>query len=551
MSDGAMEMAASLDGAAMQRHLEEFAKRVNLSGTAEEAESFAYLERCMAEYGFRTSLIRHEAFISLPGAASLSVDGVAIECITHSMARPTMPDGLTAEIVDVGDGAEARFRNLDVRGKILLVDGIATPAIAARALTLGAAGSIHVSPTEHRYEMCISPVWGSPSAETAAQMPATTAVTINNPDGAALRKRLAQGGAGRATIHAQVDTGWRETPILVCDMDAPGGDATTPFVMLSGHHDTWYYGVMDNGAANATMMEAARACAQRRGSWRRGLRVCFWSGHSHGRYSGSAWYADEHWAELEARCVAHVNVDSTGGVGATDFSHTGASVELWPLAAEAIAQHAGQEYKGKRSGRSGDQSFWGIGIPAMFGTLSGQPATTAGMRNALGWWWHTPHDTIDKVDPANLLRDTRIIGHALWRLLTGATLPMDYARHAAMLGRELEAIAGRLGGRLDLGGLVAAARRLEALAAGPQPDDVVMRLSRALVPMDYTAGDRFIHDSALPHAAWPVLQPLRDLAATAPGTEEARLLTVSARRARNRMADALARACAAVEGRAA
>lgn len=549
MIDTARCVAAQIDGAEMQGHLEEFAKRVKLSGTAEEAESFAYLQRRMAEYGFRTRLLRHQAFISLPGTAKLIVDGISIPCITHSMARPTMPDGLTAEIADIGDASDARFRNRDLRGQILLADGIASPAVAAKAARAGAAGSIHVSPTEHLYEMCISPVWGSPAGETAAQMPATAAITINNADGAALRARLAKGASGRATIHAQVDTGWRDTPILVCDLDPPGGDGATPFVMLSGHHDTWHHGVMDNGAANATMMEAARAAALRRGEWKRGLRVCFWSGHSHGRYSGSTWYADEHWAELEARCAAHVNVDSTGGIGADDLTHTGAASELWPLAAEAIAAHAKQDYTGRRHGRSGDQSFWGIGIPAMFGTLSSQPSTPAGMRNALGWWWHTPHDTIDKVDPAYLLRDTRIIAHTLWRLLADDALPIDYARHAAALEAELSDIGAKLGGRFDIAPLIAGAKRLGALAAkGTHTDRAIMLASRALVPMDYTAGDRFSHDSALPHAAWPVLQPIRDLASAAAGTEEARLLAISARRALNRMADALGRASAALGG---
>lgn len=539
-------LAAAIDGAEMQAHLEEFARRVKLSGTPEEAESFAYLERCMAAYGFRTRLIRHEAYISLPGPARLLVDGRAIPCITHSMGRPTLPEGLTAAIVDVGKAGEAEFRNRDLRGKILLADGISSPALAARAAAAGAAGTISISPTEHLYEMCISPVWGSPEPGTVARMPATVAVTVNQADGAALRAHVARGGT-TATIHAQVDTGWRDTPILVCDMDPPGGGEDTPFLLLSGHHDTWYHGVMDNGAANATMLETARACAARQRAWRRGLRVCFWSGHSHGRYSGSAWYADEHWAELEARCVAHVNVDSTGGIGAEVLTHTGAAAELWPLAREAIALHAGQDYAGRRSNRSGDQSFWGIGIPAMFGTLSSQPASAEGMRNALGWWWHTPHDTIDKVDPAFLLRDTRIVAHAVWRLLTEEALPIDYASHAAALEAELEAIAARLGGRMDIAGLIDATRDLGVLAEqGPHSDHAVMQAARALVPMDYTAGDRFVHDSALPHPAWPVLQPLRDLAASTPGTEEARLLTVSARRARNRMADALARAAAAL-----
>ena len=42
-------------------------------------------------------------------------------------------------------------------------------------------------------------------------------------------------------------------------------------MLYTGHHDTWYYGVMDNGGANATMMEVARICALHRARWQRGL----------------------------------------------------------------------------------------------------------------------------------------------------------------------------------------------------------------------------------------------------------------------------------------
>src|SRR5690606_37677880 len=117
-----------------------------------------------------------------------------------------------------------------------------------------------------------------------------------------------------------------------------------PFVLISGHHDTWYYGVMDNGSANAGMLEVARLCAERRGQWKRGLRICFWSGHSHGRYSGSTWYADTNWDDLERRCVAHVNVDSLGGVGATELTKAAAMTELRHIAAEAVERISGQSY---------------------------------------------------------------------------------------------------------------------------------------------------------------------------------------------------------------
>jgi hypothetical protein len=257
------------------------------------------------------------------------------------------------------------------------------------------------------------------------------------------------------TLHAEVDTGWRKTPILVAELDGPGGH-DDPFVLLSGHHDTGYHGVMDHGSANAGMMEVARLCALRRGAWKRGLRVCFWSGHSHGRYSGSAWYADAHWDELDRRCVAHVNVDSLGGAGATVLANAAAMAELHALAAEAITQHTNQAYRGKRKNRSSDDSLVGIGIPSMFGTLSEQESKHAAARNALGWWWHTPHDLIDKVDEANLVRDARVMTQVVWRLLATPGVPLDHAAPAGSLRRELAKLEAPRAGRFPLAPLVAA-----------------------------------------------------------------------------------------------
>ena len=301
-----------VDGARLMAHTRALAKWVKLSGTVEEAASLDYVRERMAESGYRTETIRHDAYISLPGAASVDADGRKLTAITHSFSRPSPAGGLDGALVDVGDGGEADLAGRDLNGCILLVDGIATPGVALRASRAGAAGQVHVSPHEHLHEMCISPVWGSPTAESRAALPTTVVCTIAAAEGAGLRARLRAGAAPQVRLHAEVDTGWRRTPILVAEMSGPDGGADEPFVLFSGHHDTWYYGVMDNGTANATMLELARLCAERRGAWRRGLRLCFWSGHSHGRFSGSSWYVDQHWDELDRRCVAHVNVDFAG-----------------------------------------------------------------------------------------------------------------------------------------------------------------------------------------------------------------------------------------------
>ena len=559
MNTVSADISAEVSGEAMMANLTQIARWVKLSGTAEELEGLRFVESRMAAYGWRTGIVMHDAYISLPGAARVLVDGVPVKAITQSFSLPSPRDGFSAVPVYLGHGTVEDFAGKDLRGALLLLEGMATPAVARRATEAGAAAQLHISHHEHIHEMCISPVWGNPSAATRRDLPRTVVCSVAHRDGAAIRDALADGKRPIVTLHAAVDTGWRKTPILVCDLDGPGG-AADPFVLLSGHHDTWYHGVMDNGAANVAMLEVARIVAQRRSDWRRGMRVCFWSGHSHGRYSSSAWYADEHWDELDRRCVAHVNVDSLGGIGATVLANTKSTAELRRLAAEAVQRHAGQTLKGVRRGRNSDESFVGIGIPSVFGSISAQPHQHQQARNALGWWWHTPDDLIDKIDETNLVRDTRVLLDGCWSLLSESVLPLDHGATADSLATELSLLAPALAGRFDLAPLVAGAARLRELAdaidarrhTAPTASLTVanaalMRASRALVPMDCAEGERFTHPDALPLAAWAPLQPMRSLAASTPGSDDEKFAAVDAVRARNRLAHALREAEAALD----
>src|SRR5215208_1489057 len=101
----------------------------------------------MREYGFRTSLLLHDAFISLPGTCSVEVDGRALRSITHSMSKPTGAAGIRAELVYIGAGDAAAFKEVEVAGRIALVDGIATEEVAHLASRAGAVGQLHISPT--------------------------------------------------------------------------------------------------------------------------------------------------------------------------------------------------------------------------------------------------------------------------------------------------------------------------------------------------------------------------------------------------------------------
>jgi hypothetical protein len=332
---------------------------------------------------------------------------------------------------------------------------------------------------------------------------------------------------------------------------------------------------MDNGSANATTLEVVRILASR--PRRRSLRVAFWSGHSHGRFAGSTWYADHYWFDLYHHCIAHVNADSTGGLHATVLDEAPVMAETKPLAAELISAIGGQTLHGKRIGRFADQSFTGIGLPSLFGTFSEQdaahPDTARGLSlfeggggraAGLGWWWHTTEDTIDKVDEALLIRDTKIYVAATFRLANSPALPLDYAATAREIRDLLTRYQEASRGRLDLSAesaaaasLVAGAERLNAaLEAAESADDeatlrplneVVMRLGRILVPINYTLKGQFDHDLGVPQPPLPGLAQAASLGTLDPAGDDARMLLVVLRRQANRVRFALEEAAETID----
>src|SRR5439155_1761367 len=292
-------------------------------------------------------------------------DPEEIPCITHSFAVSTPRDGIAAEAVAVGEGPPAGT----VSGCVAIVDGLATPDDVAKLQSDGAVGVIFLNRDPLVHEMIVSTIWGSPTLSQLGRLPSIPVVSAAGDGAVRVRARAAGGRRVRVRLTTAVQTGWRRLPLLVAEADGTGDDT---FVLLAGHVDSWHYGAMDNGGANAVMMEAGRLLARTR--LYRGLRLTFWSGHSHGRYAGSAWYVDSHWDELNARCAAHLNVDSVGGRGATKLDAGYCMPETREVGVRVVGALAGQQYRGTRVGRSGEQSFLGIGVPSLFMSLSEHPA---------------------------------------------------------------------------------------------------------------------------------------------------------------------------------
>ena len=530
MTSPGADPVASVNKSRLMSHVREFSKWTKHAGSAGELRSLEYVKRELGSYGYEVELVLHDAYVSLPVSAVVRHSDESYEAITHSFSRSSGPDGVVAELVSVGSGTKVDFDAVDVRSKAVLVDGIANSRVTVEACRRGAVAQIHVSPDGLLHDMCISPVWGSPSDLDMDRLPTTAVVSVGKDVGARLRSLAAAHEAVR--VFASVDTKWIKTPVLAASLETLEANADEPFVLFTGHHDTWYYGVMDNGGANATMLEVARVCAEQRRGWNRGLRIVFLSGHSQGRYSSSAWYADHHWEELETRAVVHVNIDSTGGIGNTVVSNATACVELSAVADSALRSQAEQAYAGRRMQRAGDQAFWGIGVPALFANM-GEQASNKPERvgPGTGWWWHTPDDTIDKIDPQLLERDTRIYAHAVWNLLSASVLPLDYLAATAAILRTLEDLQRIAADRFDLSVPISRAMELHRLLsehpgklfsanntpkAAARANETLRRLSRLIVPIEYTLGRRFEHDPALPSGSVPALGDLKLLASLDP-----------------------------------
>jgi hypothetical protein len=560
------------------------ARWVRLSGTPEEAHAFDWLEGRLKEHGLAVVRYSFPALVSWPESASLRVttaDGRSedIHCATHGFATSTPAEGLEGETTYVGRGTEEELAKHDLRGKIVLVDGIAAPNRGLVVEAAGVSGSIWIA-GQRLHERLMSPVWGNPTPETAHLLPKTPSISITGPDGKRIKEILAKGPA-RVRMMTKVFQGWKDIPILTGDLvpDVNGPEART-FVMLSGHVDSWYYGAMDNGSANATMLEVARLLAERRSRLRRGLRVAFWSGHSHGRYAGSALYADHAWQDLHEHCVAHVNVDSTGGKGATVLTEGNSMAEMRSFASGVIEAIAGQQLSPRRFGRSGDQSFWGHGIPSLLMTLSEQPPEAAdpvlatlfrqisgghGKSGGLGWWWHTPEDTVDKIDPEFLRRDTMIYALLAFRLCTGALLPFQYTAVVEELTGVVRDLQGKAGDRFDLSpvaesvaALGSVVATLEQRIAGLQEkrvndDDAhvvnrcLMEVGRALIPINYTQSGQFDQDLAVPTHPLPALQAVAKLASMQKGSDAYHFLGMRLERERNRVVHGILSAIRATE----
>lgn len=539
-----------------------------VAGSAEEERACAIITAALEQYGINYTVHRFQSYVSHPVSAALSIETprgpVSPEAVGVAFGLSTPPEGLVAPVVDVGDGGEDGYSGKDVKGKIALVGKLPSPHNALTAARHGAVGMICMSAGKQRHKMIITPVWGTPEFDQSASIPQLAVVSISGDDGKRLRALMAEGDI-TATLRTEVSTGWREVRLPVAEIRGREPE----FLLVGAHYCSWFDGSTDNVTGDACVLELARVLKSFEGNLRYGLRLAWWPGHSHGRYSGSTWFADTYFEDLHEHAIVYFNIDSPGVRGATvyvprhqmaevaDFNEamtqeiTGWSTMTSSNAQLAIGKRGDKYVSATRPSRAADQSFWGIGLSSMsvYSMLTpDHPDRDPNVGGSGGaWWWHSEHETLDKIDPAILAQDTKLYASILLRMAVADVLPFrpsDIAQDYLDALREYREAAGTA---FDFSGAEKAvqayresAERLERTLHGVTHEEVTreanrlfLRLTRMLNPVLYQDAPGHLHDPALGSRALPSLKAALEVGRMDPASDAYRFAVAGLKRRLN------------------
>lgn len=579
MTDVEKTLRAQVDAATTWQHVEKLSTIERLAGTQGERDGVDYIMKKLAEYGIPTELHQFDSFVSYPLEATLEIlepERLTIPCRPRAFAASTPAQGIEAEIVYLSSDSDKSTRSTmifaqtgrnedyaahDVSGKIVLTTS-GGPDGLKLAQDHGALAHLHMWPSGEDviHEMIVSSIWGTPTPESAERLVKIPAISIKRADGDKLKALCARGKV-RARITANVYIGWKPVLLPIANVIAAGNPET--FMLVGGHHCSWYVGTTDNATGDACLLEMARVLFQNRAKLRRSVRIGWWPSHSQGRYAGSTWYADHAFADLRRNCIAYLGIDSPGVKGAEIWDCRYNNGEVERFIDSLMREVTGQEPNIRRPLKAGDQSFWGVGMPNL-GAYRMVPADSADRANVGGsggaYWWHSPEDTIDKGDATILASDTQLYLSIVGRLCTAEKLPFEYVTVAGDFEKQLDDLSKAAGAHFDLGPAVtaaqefaAAARALQKAAAsatGAKAETLnrgLIELGRIVNPVLYTATSDTDQDPALQLPMLPALQGARQLADLDPHSNAYGFLKTRLLRERNRVEDALQRATAAAQ----
>jgi len=338
-----------------------------------------------------------------------------------------------AELIDVGNGAsEEDYKGKDVRGKIVLADGVFAGVQQKAVIEHGAAGIVSDMPNQMTAWSGLDETlvrWGHLDARQVTGF----AFMVSRATAEALRAQLQTGKPVVLDAHVKATVGsgrWTVVTAIIPGLDQASPNSSPKEIIYSCHLDHERPGANDNGSGCVTILETARMLAHliRSGLLpppRRTLRF-IWGPEVEGTMAFLASHP-----ETRQRAVANIHMDMVGGdffknksvfhVTATPWSLPSFVTDIGAAFLQTIRTVASGYAAGELSAEEGivetragehgtrnelvadvtpyssgsdhdDYDSSTIAIPSLY------------LRDWPDIYIHTDHDTVDQIDPTKLRR---------------------------------------------------------------------------------------------------------------------------------------------------
>jgi len=338
-----------------------------------------------------------------------------------------------AELIDVGNGAsEEDYKGKDVRGKIVLADGVLAGVQQKAVIEHGAAGIVSDMPNQMTAWSGLDKTlvrWGHLDARQVTGF----AFMVSRSTAEALRAQLQTGKPVVLDAHVKATVGsgrWTVVTAIIPGLDQASPNSSPKEIIYSCHLDHERPGANDNGSGFVTILETARMLAHliRSGLLpppRRALRF-IWGPEVEGTMAFLAYHP-----ETRQRAVADIHMDMVGGdffknksvfhVTATPWSLPSFVTDIGAVFLHTIRTAASGYAAGELSAEEGivetragehgtrnelvadvtpyssgsdhdDYDSSTIAIPSLY------------LRDWPDIYIHTDHDTVDQIDPTKLRR---------------------------------------------------------------------------------------------------------------------------------------------------
>ncbi len=534
-----------------------------LAGSKMQQKAAEYVLCRMKEYGLEAKIEEFYAYNSDPITSEVYVLEPYVEQIESlpcAHIKSTVPEGEEYELIYVNDGAAEQYKDKDVKGKFVLVEVSYAPPVPEKAriaYEMGAAGIMCMNWGNDEEVIChraLKGVWGNPTEETFKKIPDIIGVGVTRSAGMKLKEMCLKNMKVKIRVKAHATRQWSrlQQPFGVLR----GNGKSDEFLLVSSHLDAWQPGVTCNATGNATTLEICRILSEHRDILDRDVYFTFWSGHEIAEAAGSTWFIDNHWDELNRKCVSYMHIDSTG-VKDTKIHEIKASNELLSFAVNNYKKVEGERNIRAMSLRKiGDQSFMGIGIPSVTQRMS---FTEDDMKKAhgatLGWWNHTCEDSLDKCDYEILARDTKITLRLILDLATEELLPYEFESKFNDLSHKVEELKIKHSRHFEFSDLLKnlyetkeavlkiQKNKSEYTGANAQLyNQFVMNVCRNMMNVYMTYTDKFGQDSygySKLSAPIPLLADLKRLEESEVGTLEYGMIHTQLVKNKNRIIDGL------------